>query len=98
MPTEIEIHLYSAPLERKSIQITFLDILRYAMSFRTPMTVRELLVFRSFFGETGYYRCPRCGITVEREFMAYCDRCGQRLDWHQYRKATVIVVEPKGRI
>ena len=27
---------------------------------------------------------------LEREFMSYCDRCGQHLGWNSYRKAKVI--------
>ena len=34
------------------------------------------------FGDTSYYICPKCGILLEREFVHYCDECGQKLDWH----------------
>ena len=34
--------------------------------------------------------CPSCHVTLEREFVAFCDRCGQRLDWENYRSAKVI--------
>ena len=37
-----------------------------------------------------HYICPRCGITMEREFMSYCDRCGQCLGWKHYKKAVII--------
>lgn len=57
-----------------------------AESFRTPMPVTHLRKYR----ETAYFICPRCNITVEREFMAYCDRCGQRLSWKRYKKAVVV--------
>ena len=56
-----------------------------AESCRTPMPVTKLRKYRSIY----YYICPRCGITMEREFMSYCDRCGQCLGWKHYKKAAV---------
>lgn len=96
MPTEINIYSQSPKsLEPKNLQIFFLTVFRQLMSFRVPMMVRELLVFQSHNGPTGYYKCPRCGITVEREFMSFCDRCGQRLDWKEYRKAVIVHITPR---
>ena len=63
---------------------------RHQLEYRLPMRVTELMVFPSAFGWTSYYVCPRCHITMEREFQSYCDRCGQRLDWKRYRHAKVI--------
>ena len=57
-----------------------------AESYRIPMQVTHLRKYRA----TAYYICPRCHITMEREFMAYCDRCGQCLNWKNYTKAVVI--------
>lgn len=56
-------------------------------SYRLQMPVTEVMVFP--YGN-GYYVCPRCHITLEREFMAFCDRCGQHLGWRGYKKAKVI--------
>ena len=47
-----------------------------AESYRTPMQVTQLRKYRT----TAYYICPRCSITMEREFIGYCDRCGQSLN------------------
>lgn len=33
--------------------------------------------------------CPSCGITLEREYQQYCDRCGQCLSWKFFRKAQI---------
>lgn len=42
-------------------------------SYRIPMPVTRFLKY-----ESGIYCvCPRCGITLEWEFMRFCDRCGQ---------------------
>lgn len=57
-----------------------------AESYRTPMQVIHLRKYKA----TAYYVCPRCNSTMEREFMAYCDRCGQSLGWEDYRKTAVI--------
>ena len=57
-----------------------------AESYRISMAVTKLRKYQT----TTYYICPRCNTTMEREFMAYCDRCGQCLGWIDYRKAAII--------
>lgn len=32
-----------------------------------------------------YPVCPRCGIILEREYVKFCDNCGQKLDWKEYK-------------
>ena len=64
-----------------------------AESYRTPLQVTQLRTYRS----AAYYLCPRCNVTIEREFMAYCDRCGQCLDWRSSKKATVIAANSAAR-
>ena len=54
------------------------------------MIVRELVVFTTSNRIDSYYRCPRCKITMEREFIRYCDRCGQCLDWSRHDWAKII--------
>lgn len=67
------------------------ELLVCQASYRVPMRVTEVMVFKSpFFGKTGYYVCPRCHITLERDLMSFCDRCGQRLDWKDHKRANVI--------
>ena len=63
-----------------------LEKVTIAESYRIPMQVTKLRKYRA----TVYYICPRCNITMEREFMAYCDRCGQYLSWKNHKKAVVI--------
>lgn len=59
--------------------------------YRKPMKITEAVVQKSlYFGESEYYVCPRCRVTLEREFSAFCDRCGQKLGWKGYRKAKKI--------
>ncbi len=63
------------------------------MTFRTSMPVTHIRCFRCPNGITGYPVCPRCGITMEREYQTYCDRCGQCLDWKGFPKATIVLPE-----
>ncbi len=56
--------------------------------YRFPRAVNEYVLYCDAFGtDSAYYFCPHCEITLEREFQAYCDRCGQRLDWRSIHKA-----------
>lgn len=48
------------------------------LAFRLPMAVTEC---RDLGTRTAYWVCPQCRMTLERDFQAYCDRCGQCLDW-----------------
>lgn len=58
------------------------------LHFRLPMPVTKVMVFRS--GDS-YPVCPWCGITLEREYQRFCDRCGQRLDWKELSSAVKII-------
>lgn len=62
-----------------------------AESYRIAMKVTHIRQYKT----SAYYVCPRCEITIEREFMAYCDRCGQCLNWKDYRKAIVVKQNPR---
>ena len=66
------------------------NVLLWSVPFRFPMPVTEVMIFKTSHGNTGYYVCPRCSITMEREFVSVCDRCGQRLNWKGRKKAKVI--------
>ena len=65
------------------------------MTYRAPMMVKDMVAFYHFPEDDVYYRCPRCQQLLAREFMAYCDRCGQCLDWSEYRKAKRTYHQPK---
>ena len=62
-------------------------------AFRTPMPVTHIRCFRYSYpdGLTGFPVCPQCGSTMEREYQAYCDRCGQCLSWKGFSKAAIIL-------
>ncbi|MBQ3006770.1 MAG: hypothetical protein IJD78_04325 [Clostridia bacterium] len=67
-------------------------VLEEAVSYRKPLPVTEIMLFTN--GE-GFPICPRCGITLERAYQHYCDRCGQCLDWKGFSRAKVIRWKPK---
>ena len=54
------------------------------LKYRIPQAVTKAQVYRCQGGEIGYPVCPRCGVTLEREYQRYCDRCGQKLDWSNF--------------
>lgn len=52
------------------------------LAYRKPMKVAEIReLSNSYFAV-----CPRCQMTLECEYQAFCDRCGQRLNWRGFRK------------
>ncbi len=56
-------------------------------AFRLPLPVTERRIVPSSSGMALLPVCPRCGSGVERPRQAYCDHCGQCLDWRQYQPA-----------
>lgn len=68
-----------------------LELTEALLSYRLGMRVTEVMIFdSSVYGKTGYYVCPRCKVTMERQFVSFCDRCGQHLDWDEYHRAKVV--------
>ncbi len=63
------------------------------ISFRKQLPVTHIRCYRNIYGLTGFPVCPRCRLTLEREYQAYCDRCGQCLGWKTFSRATVILPE-----
>ena len=60
-----------------------------AESFRLPMTVNEIHLLRN---NMALSVCPRCHLTLDREYQSYCDRCGQALDWKHLKHALVVLI------
>lgn len=63
-----------------------------AVAFRTPFLVTEILLFPN--GNT-YPLCPRCNQRLGREYMKYCDWCGQRLGWKGFTSIRIRKWEDK---
>lgn len=57
-----------------------------AESYRIAMRVTDVVQYKS---GAQYAICPRCNLTLEREYQSYCDRCGQHLAWNSFSRAKV---------
>lgn len=62
------------------------------VSYRKPMAITQRIVLPTRYSAS-YFICPRCLATLDREFVAYCDRCGQCLDWTNYKTAEICYPE-----
>ena len=60
----------------------YLEIVNFfhSAAYRVPLPVTETRTFR----DGDYAVCPRCRLTLPREFVRFCDRCGQCLNWDRY--------------
>lgn len=56
-----------------------------ALSYRESMRVSEIILFD---GGYAFPTCPRCKTPLDREFMRFCDNCGQRLAWKKFSYRT----------
>ena len=72
MPINTELQEEKRPISR-------VKFIAEAVSYRIPLAVYQV---REYSHSGCYPICPRCGIGLEREYMSFCDRCGQRLSWH----------------
>lgn len=73
----------TVPKEKKNKEIDAAE----AISYRTPLVVDSMLVLDCGLASS---ICPRCDITLDREYQSYCDRCGQKLSWKGFSKAKMI--------
>lgn len=59
-----------------------------AVLYRVPFPVTKVLLLPN---GNNYPVCPRCGCTIDREYMNFCDRCGQKLSWELFDYAHTVV-------
>ena len=69
------------------------DEIQLQLSYRQPMPVTAAMYFPDCHPPVMFPLCPRCHITMEREYQSYCDRCGQQLAWEQYGRRTRIIIK-----
>jgi len=62
-----------------------------AVSYRIPLPVTKVIAY----SKTTYPICPRCTVSLDREYMSFCDRCGQKLNWDLFEYAKVIYPDHK---
>ena len=67
-------------------------IAEIAISYRIPLEVAKVVMYPN---GISFPECPRCKVTIEREYMRFCDRCGQRLGWKKFNH--VVVEYPFGK-
>lgn len=58
-----------------------------AVSYRIPLPVTKVIVYAD---NTAYPLCPRCESALEREYVFFCDQCGQKLNWDLFEYARVV--------
>ena len=63
-----------------------------AVSYRIPLSVTKIIVYAD---NTTYPLCPRCESALEREYVFFCDQCGQKLNWDLFEYARVVRPELK---
>ncbi len=50
--------------------------------YRIPKRVTEIKII----GDNFYAICPMCKRLLDREYMEFCDVCGQNLSWRRFAK------------
>lgn len=58
-----------------------------AVTYRVPLSITKIIVYAD---DAAYPLCPRCSMGLDREYMAFCDRCGQKLNWGLFKYARVV--------
>ena len=58
-----------------------------AVSYRIPLSVTKIIVYAD---NTAYPLCPRCDSAIERDYVFFCDQCGQKLNWNLFEYAWVV--------
>ena len=56
--------------------------------YRVPLEITEIAVH---YDRSSFPVCPRCKISIDREYQSYCDRCGQKLAWNLYYNDKVTI-------
>ena len=81
----MHLKLLSIRLREQEYELNFLI---HVVSYRIPVPVTQVVRYpmRGYC----YPRCPRCKSSMEREYVSFCDRCGQRLSWSRIEKAQVL--------
>lgn len=59
-----------------------------AASYRVAIPVTKIVKYPTY--GYCYPLCPRCGQSLEREYVSFCDRCGQKLSWDKIESAKIL--------
>lgn len=66
-------------------------LVKIVCSYRVPLLVTKIKLYLGW--QLSFPVCPKCKMTLEREYQNYCDRCGQCLDWSKFDDAEIIVIK-----
>lgn len=55
-------------------------------SFRLALPVTQIIRYPN---GSHYPICPRCGRSLDREYLSYCNSCGQHMCWKRFRTAKI---------
>ena len=89
-PTLLYLEKLCTGFHRTPNELLRIEPFHEELLYRTPMAVTEVCVLPA--SQLSFPVCPRCKRTFEREYQAYCDRCGQRLLWKGFHKAAITIV------
>ena len=66
----------------------------HAASYRRSLPVTQIIRYAA--NDLYSPLCPRCRSTLEREYAAFCDRCGQKLRWDLFDRAEILTAPVLG--
>ena len=61
------------------------------LTYRLP---RKIRMKRRYPNGAVFALCPRCNTPLSRDYLPYCDQCGQQLTWCSYGRNTPIEARP----
>lgn len=67
----------------------YIESIGEMISYRTPMRITKRVLFLN---NNLYPVCPKCDISFEQEYQAFCASCGQKLDWGGYAKLPITLI------
>ena len=90
-PTILTLEKLCVGLGRTPNQLLLCTSIELGVSSRSPMSVTYIRCHQETFGSSNYPVCPCCKATLDREYQAFCDRCGQCFSWKDFHKTTVVL-------
>lgn len=72
-------------------KLVYKELIYKELMYRVPMQVTTIIMYKP---DYGFPQCPKCEVTIERDYQKFCDRCGQKLSWKHYSKAKIIDLSP----
>ena len=77
------------PLTKLPEHTCKIRFLMKAVSYRIALPVTQIV--RYSVNGSCCPLCPRCKISLDREYESFCDRCGQKLCWDRFDYAEILI-------